>query len=481
MRPFPKIGFSAALAGGAMLFASPMAQAIDFGVDLPDPGIPGYSFPAPETTVNQWIAAGDDAAIYAHGWGVWTALTAPSGQATRGIPDPPVYLTWADPTEIANASTAVDATAAMAASQQRLILQTPRQVIHGGGQTLDAADARTAKKCGASGAPDTCILVTVNYSPSSARFVFDNKLLLETTLQTYLKAGYKQIPAFPVDAVNVKPVYKIISPAKLVDGRYYTMPAWPSTPSPAVAFPETAWGQCIYIDVQNQSKGTGAVDKGCANRTAANTYNLSDFINIPVTSKDMAGVGELAGGQFQGNPLQPGDAIILVGMHTNTREILRWAWQTFWWVPDPDSPVSPSSKAIADARPAQLQGAARNYAMASAYQMLAPAQPINGGQNVGALLAAYNPHLEAGFAPSTFQMQPTVQTPSGPVVTKYGVQSNCMTCHGIANYDPKSVGTNTYGSDFYIARDDSFFDGKLLLEFAWSILDTMVPAKPASQ
>lgn len=478
MRYLKRHSLSAAIISGVMAMASASAGAVDFGKNLPDPGIPGFTFPTPETSINQWIAAGDNTSIYQHGWGVWTALTAPSGTTARGIKDPPVFLTWADPTEIADALQSPDPAAAMNAAAQSLRLHTPRQSIHGGAQVLAAAEARAAKKCGLEGRPDTCNLVTVNFSPPSAEFIFGNKLLLQSTLQAYLKEGYAAVPAFPVDAVHVKPVYKLVTKSKLVDDRFYTMPAWPGTPAPAKAFPESDWNHCIYIDVKNQSKGNGAIDKGCKNRTADNTYNLSDFINIPVTKADMAAIHELAAGQFgKVNPLEVSDTIILVGMHMNTREILRWTWQTYWWVPNPDAPFAPSSKAIADARPKQLTGAARNYAMASAYQMLVPAQPINGGQNVGGLQAAYNPHLEAEFAPSTFHMQPAVQTPTGGVVTKYGVESNCMTCHGIANYDPRNVGMNTYGANFYLARDDTFFEGKLKLEFSWAILDAMVPAK----
>jgi hypothetical protein len=37
--------------------------------------------------------------------------------------------------------------------------------------------------------------------------------------------------------------------------------------------------------------------------------------------------------------------------------------------------------------------------------MVDPAQPILGGQNVGRSVIGYNPHLEAGFSPKTFQIK----------------------------------------------------------------------------
>ena len=57
-------------------------------------------------------------------------------------------------------------------------------------------------------------------------------------------------------------------------------------------------------------------------------------------------------------------------MHVGTREITNWIWQTFWWDKNPNNPPAPSSKAIADSRPKELKGAARNYAMAAAYYMV---------------------------------------------------------------------------------------------------------------
>ncbi|HKK29050.1 MAG TPA: hypothetical protein VKA18_01485 [Alphaproteobacteria bacterium] len=470
-----------ATVGGGLWAASASAQQVHFGVDLPDPGIPGFSFPAPETTINAWIGSGNERAIYRHGWGVWTALSAASGTDARGIPNAPVYLTWADPGEIAAVSKAANAAAALTQAKQSLVLQAPRQHGEAAERTATVETVRTSYLCGASGAPDTCILVTVNYSPAAAHFALDNKILLEETLQTYWEDGYEQIPTFPTATVNVKPVYKIISPAKLVDERYYTMPAWPGTPVPPKTFPETDWGQCIFIDVTDQSAASGAVDKTCDTRTADNTYNLSDFIHFKVTEDDQHQIGELVGDQFKGNPLEVGDTIILVGMHVTTREITRWTWQTFWWVPDPDAPLAPSSVAIARARPDQLQGAARNYAMAIAYQMLMPAQPLTGGTDVGELMPAYNPHLEAGFDPATFQEKRPVQTNNGPVTTRYGVETNCMTCHGLALYDPgkdyadEDVSReDPYGSNFYLGRDDRVFDRMLQLDFAWSVLGSMI-------
>src|SRR3954467_10902815 len=77
------------------------ANAVAAPVPLPDPGIPGYTFPEPKDNLMKWVNSGNASSINLHGWGLWTSLTAPSGQSEYGIANVPVYLTWLSPGEIA--------------------------------------------------------------------------------------------------------------------------------------------------------------------------------------------------------------------------------------------------------------------------------------------------------------------------------------------------------------------------------------------
>ena len=166
-------------------------------------------------------------------------------------------------------------------------------------------------------------------------------------------------------------------------------------------------------------------------------------------------------------------------MHVTSRETKRWTWQTFWWSASPDQPKLPSNADIAARRPTQfLDEATKHYAMSVAYQMLAKAQPIIGGESVGESVIGFNPHLEAGFDPGTFQI---IRPINGSERNEYGVQTNCMTCHNLALYNPRTdyridQGANRekpYGTDYYMSIDDETFDGTLKLDFAWSILGTL--------
>jgi len=423
----------------------------------------GIEFPEAETTINGWIYGGKPLPINEHGWGLWAGLT----QFVGEVDETPVraFETWATPANmifrIQNGFTAQPS----GTPQRRLDLMRPRQLTNRAAVTAQAA-----------GDGDTNIFVSVAYNPPAADHAISNKLFLQSTLNTYLANGYTEIPNFPNNAITIKPVFKVI-PAN-VPGGIYTMPGWPGTPVPAKTFPEESWGACVYVDINGSGSGGSAIDVGCSNRNASNTFYLNNFIHNAVSAADAAFLSEQLG-----VTISTGDYAILVGMHVTSREILRWTWQTFWWSADPAAPDAPSSSAIAAARPlSALDEAAAHYGMVTAYHMVAPAQPINSGQNVGASVIGYNPHLEAGFDPATFQIFRTINAgdPGREITNRFGVETNCMTCHGLAIYDPTvdySTGGNRekpYAPDFYLARNDSVLAGSLQLDFAWSILGSLV-------
>ncbi|MCY1041955.1 hypothetical protein OV208_11575 [Corallococcus sp. bb12-1] len=108
---------------------------------------------------------------------------------------------------------------------------------------------------------------------------------------------------------------------------------------------------------------------------------------------------------IEGLQAETGDYAVLTAMHVNTKEILNWTWQTFWWQPGRDAPDDfPGSKqGMTD----KVTGAGRNYAMCTAYNQTQ-------GKGSSKMVVCFNPYLE---------------TASG---IPAGVQSNCMTCHGTA-------------------------------------------------
>ena len=513
-------------------------------VPLPDPGIPGFTFPTPQDEIIQWTKDNNQTAINQHAWGIWTALTQETNQTFEGQ-KLRVFETWQTPDDVMSGETTIadprpltklrqledvgstSSSAPEAATPEKkdpaealavpaaedIIPKAVEPVTPAADTTVAAEDATPATESATAAAPETVIeaketpiekenTITgfVKYDPTAVAHITQNNLFSAAKLDELLQSGAKKIPDFPVTAIALKPSFQTFKQEELIDGRYHQIPAWPEPPvhsqlpvpaKGSIPFSSAVWNQCVWIDVQNEGQGDGSVDTICSgdgsSRTANTTYNLSSWINFRFTDKQ----AQLLNARIQKlqaekdslsrfslpSPVAAGDYAVLAGMHVTSREIPRWTWQTFWWTPNPDNPHFPSSAAIAKERPEQLQGAARNYAHASAYSMVNPPQPATGGKNEGDSVYAYNPWLEAGFSSC-------VLPDSKPAGTNdVGIQTNCMSCHLQAQYpvpEPKgphisnprcSAPTTVYTGDRYISLDDPEFKDTLQVDFLWSIAD----------
>ncbi len=312
----------------------------------------------------------------------------------------------------------------------------------------------------------------MKYDPSATDHILSQRLLSQATLLSFIANGANAIPPFPNTAVALKPVFKVATKSQLVGGRYFPLPVWPGPPTPVREFGSNQWPGVVWIDIQGGGSGKGDVDmtppaqRDGSTRNDATTYPVSSLINFKMDAKDADAVNSAG-------PIKDaaaGDYAILVGMHVTTKEITRWGWQTFWWSPTPTVGTAPSSAAIVSARPAQLTGAPANYEMAIAYATEAPAQPYVGGSNAGESLYAYNPWLEAGFGPDTLVDSRPGYLQGKVVANAFGVQTNCMSCHGSANFNPAGLSyAPNYTGDRYISLDDPRFRGTLTVDFLWSI------------
>ena len=65
--------------------------------------IPGFVFPEKEATILGWVQGNDQHAIDRHTWGIWTALTSPSGQQFEGQ-NLLVFETWDTPGDLLDAA-----------------------------------------------------------------------------------------------------------------------------------------------------------------------------------------------------------------------------------------------------------------------------------------------------------------------------------------------------------------------------------------
>jgi len=435
-------------------------------VDMPNPGIPGYTFPQDSATINQWVSAGNAAAINLHGWGIWTALSSATSQLYNGD-TLHVFETWhtkAEVDSLSNLHTAAKGKNLLARrpAEPKRQLNRPRQFFRDPQLT-----SKLQKKVNLGAHlmvadDEEEVFESVSYDPTAARTIIDGKLFHASTLQGMLNNQQAAIPDFPNTAIAIKPVYEIVPGPRHSTG-LYKMKVWSGSPKLPQPYGQGKWPSCVYVDIKNGGQGNGQVSQGCGSATPATTYNLNDFIHYTLTAAEAKALG---GGEA-------GDYAILVAMHITSKEIKRWTWQTMWWAPNPDRAPDPSSPAVVAARPAQLKGPSRHYAMAISYQMIHPVQPLVGGNNKGKSIYVFNPYLEAPFSSSTFSEPARVVTNGIVVVNNVGIRTNCMSCHAQASFTPlrSKIQNPGYIADTYVDMGSPKFKGNLRTDFLWSISD----------
>ncbi len=417
-------------------------------------GIPDFNFPEDSTKIYTWLDNQDVTSITNHAWGIWAGLTTKTNQMYKGD-SLYVFETWFGVKELAEMSAlGVRQGGCIQTKHGRTALSIPEQFIHSQVFAKAAVLDTTFQ-----------IFETVSYNPGAACFATQNLIFNQSELNKYKpseKNGIGRIPNFPVNAITTKPTYYAGQP----DGNgLIRVSTWPGTPVPAKAFKYDTWNTYVYADINNsQPKNKVLVpvtgDNPTQEQIKAATCNVNDFINYKL---DEAAAIYLNQHQDERTrDFKVGDIVLLVGMHVGTKEISNWTWQTYFWSYNPNNPFAPSSTAEAALRPKQIKGAAANYSVSSAYAMVWPNQPINGGTDEGAEpIISFNPYLEAGFGPGVFGLKNNFKPRF-----QYGVQTNCMTCHALAVASDNGV----YSTDQYISMDnDTIFAGEVQLDFAWSI------------
>jgi hypothetical protein len=447
-------------------------------VPLPTNIVPGFNFPEDSNIIYSWLQPNyDSAKVYQHAWGVWAGLTAESGQSYGGD-KLLVYQTWFGIGELQTLSIAGKTDEASMESKEGMTLLTPpTQIKHAVSLKKAAMKPSGVVDTSAGFNFGSSFWVAVAYDPNAAKFTLKNKLIRDSTEisnRYKIAGGIGNIPAFPSNAITTKPVYYV---GRKKDS-LIRIATWPGEPSKPMAFGPpftgdagiTVWNTFVYADVKNQQPaGKQLVPVVGSNPTtaqiAAATCNLSDFINFKIDAR-MAAYLNKQQAVVQGDSAHAGDIALLVAMHVTTKEISNWTWQTYYWDYNPAAPKAPSSSLAQSNKPSQLSPAAAHYSVSTAYLFVTPNQPLTGGTNKGVnAMIGYNPYLEAGFAPSTFQFKNQMNPDF-----KYGIQTNCMSCHALAgNESIDKSGNPFYSTDQYIDNNDRYFVNKVKLDFAWSL------------
>lgn len=436
--------------------------------------VPGFHFPEDSNVIYSWLNNKnfpnnyDSASVYNHVWGLWAGLTAQSGQVYQGD-SLRIFETWLGIGDIRTMIQQGDSSCG-ATKTMRAQLHFPHQFEHGGKTARRMLAAKFA-----SGRPvnDSAInWVTVAYDPNAACYALSNQILKMSVVDKYkVPGGIGAIPRFPQNAITIKPVYYVGQGKDSL----IQLPVWSGPPPGGAQLPwaPTAWPTCVYVDLRNAQPPGKQVTPVSFTATDIQPaiVNANEFIHFRLDSA-MAAYMNASQGSEGVNNAKAGQVALLVAMHVATKEISNWTWQTFYWAPG-NTTYSPSSSLAQRLKPQQIGGAAANYQASSAYAMVLPNQPINGGTNTGVIpMIGYNPYLEAEFAgvgrvggDSSFNINSKL-IPGRAV----GVQTNCMTCHSLAT-ELSLIG---YSTDQYINMDSSIFKDRIQLDFAWSIQGNLI-------
>lgn len=377
-------------------------------------------FPADEATLNGWITAGDHAAIEAHAWKLWAA-------ATGDLDGAPAFTRWRTP--------------ANGLDEVSLTPDTLQPVAH-----------PLAPPTGLLGAVETPVLSSVLWSPAAALSIGMQDLLSETALAQRVEA---KVASIELDRRSV-----VVQPAWFVPtgGRYRAVPSWPG-PTDGSNRPGD-WGRCVWVDVEEPGVGTGdgSVDTTCAadasSRTPATTYGLGAFVHFRLDANEAPAVAATRPDSREGDP------VLLVGLNLASREVDRWTWQAFWWQAETQAPAPAAATRPADQR----------YAMCTAWSMVEPGP--------GAPVTCYNPWLEAGLSAEALPGSTSWTWKGTKYAPRRGVETNCMSCHALAAWDPK--GTADLRPTAARAVELTPPAGGVRLDFLWSVARAIPGSKVPS-
>ena len=480
------IGVVAIIAAFVFLFvvncSSPSSPPIVTGSSVvipqpfPDSTVTGITFPTDSVTINGWInnstfpTSYDSASVYQHAWGIWAGLTAPTKQEVGGD-SLLVFETWLGLNEVQKyiLDSAGLCQPGGLRKRSRAPLTRPRQFEHAG-ILARSINLEAGKKLPGGAAGANNLWVTVSYDPGMACYAINNQIFRQSVINRYYQPnGYGHINPFPNNSLFIKPTYlEYRSDAQLLQ-----MPVWLNPPNPADSlnvFHPDQFPLCVYVDVNNGQANNLTlvpVTPECTSQDsiAGATCNLSDFINFTVDAEMAKFMNQQDSVQgLNGiNKARAGNRVLLVAMHVGTKEISNWTWQSFFWTPTPSNPGAPSSSLAANLLPNTVKGAGRHYAANAAYVMTTPNNSPS--PNAGSMFG-YNPYLEGGFGPSTFNVPNNYQP-----TFKYGMQSNCMSCHSLAV--PLPVGGYTTDQCINLSAPVGT-QGQVRLDFVWSIQQALI-------
>jgi hypothetical protein len=434
----------------------------------PQPIPPGFDFPADRAVLQSYADSNDVAAMRNHAWNIWAGLTTDSASSYQGAPLP-IWDTW-----LATSQVFTTSPAAQSNSPAREF-NDPSQFFHSEVSGVKAVDEANSGIVGFNKFDPTMVsyLKTGHPAPkaSTELFYYTSKSSLQALNATWGNTPIidRKIQDAPLTALELKPVEMWVA----ADGMT-ALPFWqgpnastdpncanvsvaklnnpqPGQPATKCHPDPTTWTHCVVIDPNNNTatlqpataqqfaSANKSETPGCTDASNAQYGGINMLYHIKLTAVEAAAFNSAQSGKASA-----GDYMVFMAMHVNTKEIVDWTWQTFWWQggqPTPDN--YPGGN---DGRTTNIDAPWTNYNMCSAY---AQTTEVN---NQGSMNVCFNPFLE---------------TSSG---IPDGLRSNCVTCHGAATVNTPTAGgyPATYDQPIELS-DPAYFGGATQTDFSWAI------------
>lgn len=431
-------------------------------VDVPA----GYGYPGDRDTFQAWADDWKIGDITTAAWDLWAGMTSDSGQVWNGEALP-VWETWCGTGE-AFSEKGCDT---LERPSRGFII--PHQLAH------------AAKRLGKPAPGDTAVVSFNKFNPPMTAYLAtrhpgpgpDGTTYSYTSMQSLADlngawpagtalADRKVVDA-PYDAtgtaMELKPVIFVVKARGLTPMPLWQGPAGAKPGAQLNAVPES-WLTCVLLDPANpagpDTAPIAATPEQVAQMVPNPAFSCQTYLYAPLSTIYHTKMDQVEADNWnrnapqsgdagqctdpaQGNPVclikaEAGDFAVLAGMHVNSKAIVNWTWETFWWQPGGDTPDGfPGSKqGMTD----KVTGVWRNYAMCTAWNQTQG----NASKN---MQVCFNPFLETSTG-----------IPDGQ-------SSNCMSCHGTATVGAPStsgsppsnaISTMSYPADYVAPLDLTF-------------------------
>jgi len=428
----------------------------------PEPIPAGYDFPANRQQLQALTDSNDVKTLRVHAWNLWAGMTADSKSKYRGDVLP-IWETW-----LATAQVFTDPPTERPGPIQKppRMFLPPSQFTHG-----DLPDSTVNN-----------LLVGFNkYDPEMVEYLWDAHAgpggqeyfytdsasigKLNSNWPDTTSIANRKIADSPPRAIELKPVMMMVKSDSLTALPFWQgpnasteedcqdvsienlmnprgKPATDCHPDPVT------WTHCVIVDPNVETTSlVAATEAQFESADLSQTPACTDFTNAKYGGLNMLYNFELDSAEAaefkntQGGSVEAGDHAVLMAMHVNTKEIIDWTWQTYWWQGGETPPENyPGSD---DDITANISTPWNYYAMCTAYSQTV--EPNNEGQ----MRVCFNPFLET--------------SPSIPD----GIRSNCVSCHGTARY-PAGAYPPDYSAPVNFGSK-RYFEGNTKTDFSWAI------------